>query len=675
MWLRRARFLWCGLLPLSTLPAQMLDAPRATALPRAVLDSMLRAELLMQRDRWQAEEIRVHGPTRHPQQTEPEMQRLALMHCHTDRFYAPSASLLAVPRGVQSMQRPAPPYPLPTFIASTAYKTAMCPSWAVATLDDSPLSGPRHLQMTSAPAQAWPFSDDLVMALDRAAQADPNDAWATSQLTRVLTENGDTTRALAATERCAPSRVPWCAVLHAYATYSAGQWPAAQRAYRSAMTLLDQESRCRYRDATLLLPPADAEVYNGLPCAIRDTVDATLWWLSTPLFSDGANLRALEHFARVVRLELVSALPFDAHHDLRRETGGDAIAEMRVRYGWPQHQFYTGAEEDRSHWRYQEANNAPPFPVAEYSRLNIPSVVSWRAVLKPNTVSDADYPWAPTRLAARTNTPMAAERAWWPREFFLHPRGLMARLPEPQHVVLRRDSAAVLLVGATLPAGTEGEAMLLLAPTTEADAVLRLDRSLIRRGTRVVLRGTTPRAGLASVEVLPAGGGSLRSRFLVAAEAMRPLAPNSCAMSPPVLLDAAAIQRRGAADVDDGLLGSTRLVRPGRLGVAWESYGIRERDTVTISLRIAGAATQTRMEQMGRLLHVGTDPRVGLTMRWTEPNPSYLVTPIEARIPTLLRELTVDLSALRSGAYRLEISMERAGCAAVTSQRAFTVVR
>lgn len=662
------RFLLLAVMPFRAVTAQ---APS-----RSTLDSLLRAELLAQREVWQAEEVRVHGLTRHPQQTEPEMQRLAMMHCHTDRFYAPAASLLEVPREVQSVIRPAPAYPLPTLIASAAYKTAICPSWAVLPIDDSPLSGPRHSQQSSAPALARPFSDSLVAGLDRASGASPQEPWFAQQLVRVLTENGDTARAIAATERCAPTRVPWCAVLHAYARYAAADLPGAQRAYRASMQLLDADARCRYRNASLLLPPADAEVYGGLPCVVRDTLDGTLWWLSTPLFADGANVRALEHFTRVVRQELVTALPFDAHHDLHRETGGDAIDAMRIRYGWPQHAFYSGAEEDKSHYRYQESNNAQPFPVAEYSRLNTASLVSWRAVLKPGTLTDADYVWAPARTAARPGTPMAAEKAWWPREFFLHPRGPVTRLGDTQLVALRRDSGAVVLVGAALPAAaTAAEAWLMHTPSP--DVVSRLDRRTVRRGERLVLHGVAREAGVLSVELLLNGpnAGSARSRVMLSGEAFRPLVANGCAISAPMLLDAAALQRRGMGDVEVGLLSSTRLVRPTRIGVAWESYGFRERDSVTIALRVSGAATQTRLERTGRLLRVGADPRVGLTMQWTEPNPTHAVTAIEAQVPTLLRTLALDVSALRAGAYRLELSMERAGCPPVTSQRTFTVAR
>ncbi|WP_373067910.1 hypothetical protein [Gemmatimonas sp.] len=104
----------------------------------------------------------------------------------------------------------------------------------------------------------------------------------------------------------------WCAVLDVYVQSVAGQWEVADSAYRSVMSRLDPDTRCFMRSAVHLLPLSDATAYRQLPCAVRDSMDATLWWLATPFFADGINLRALEHFARVVRNSLVSDLSLDA---------------------------------------------------------------------------------------------------------------------------------------------------------------------------------------------------------------------------------------------------------------------------------------------------------------------------------------------------------------------------
>jgi len=76
--------------PTPRTPASATQSPAARE--RVVLDSLLQRELLTQRRAWQAEEQRIHGILRHPQYAEPGIQRLAMVHCHTDRLCNPSPS-------------------------------------------------------------------------------------------------------------------------------------------------------------------------------------------------------------------------------------------------------------------------------------------------------------------------------------------------------------------------------------------------------------------------------------------------------------------------------------------------------------------------------------------------------------------------------------------------------
>jgi hypothetical protein len=655
--------------PIATAPA-LTPAQR-----RHALEAMLGRQLLAQRGVWQAEEGRAHGVLRHPQNAEPGMQRLSMVHCHTDRRYAPSSPMESPVRDRSSKTPPPrpPAYPVPTLIESAAYKTAMCPNWMVPASEDDPSHIAAH-RAVSAPAHVVPFSDSLIAALDHAAAQHPSEAWFTRQLVRVLTENGDLAGAAFVAQRCRPEAVTWCAALQTYVLYTSGQMEAAAKAYHALLPRLDTDVRCRVRSAERLLPPANAASYRRIPCAARGTVDDTLWWLATPLFADGLNLRELEHFARAVRSDLVRELPLDAHHDLRVERGGDAIAEMRTRYGWPQHLVWAGAEEDKAHTHYDGADNAPPFPAVEYSRASSPTLASWRAVLNPFTLSDTDYGSRPSSTFTATS--------WWPQEFFLHPRGVITTLPETQRALLRRDSSALIVVASArtdangMPAtGTTGEAF--LVHSSGPDTVLLLDQQSVQREGRFFLQGLARRAGVVSVEYLPTrvGVGAERSRFGITAEALRSLGDGACAVSEPMLLDAASVRRRGFIDIEEGLLGSVQLQRPRTIGVAWESYGFAPRDSVNVTVRISGAAAQNALQRTGRLFGLGADPRVGLAISWREPNPLYVVLALDGQTPTLLRELSVDIGALRTGAYALEISMERRGCSAVQSARTFSVTR
>ncbi|MBY0489654.1 MAG: hypothetical protein K2R93_07405 [Gemmatimonadaceae bacterium] len=479
------------------------------------------------------------------------------------------------------------------------------------------------------------------------------------------------TRAL---ERCPAHAATLCERLKGYVAYTVGDWKGAERLFRAVFRLLPADERCAWRSVETLLPPREAATYAAVPCAARDSLDTAFWWLATPFFAEEVNLRLVEHLARQIRNELVMELPLDAHHDLRREVGGTAIEAMRLRYGWPQHLFWAGAEQDKTHTHYQGAHNAPPFPSVEYWRANSPTLPAWRVASAPLTVADSDY---------ATDPPMeVTAETWWPREFFLHPRGSVGRLPNTQAVVLRRDTTALVLLAAQLTGGLldvlpaiDGQLFLMHSPAPGEVREVASTRG--GRGDRVFVEGRVRASGVLSAELLLKGGGvaGLRSRMGITPEMLGPMAATRCAVSTPMLLDAAAVQRRGLMDVREGLLGSLRLTAPSKIGVAWESYGFRESDTVSVSLRISGLATQTALQRAGRFFGLGDDPKVGLAISWREPSPEHVVLKVDAATPTLLRELALDISQLRAGAYEVEVAMERRGCGVVTGRRGFTVLR
>lgn len=657
----------CGLLlawPASAAVAQRQPAVTlsASARERVVVDSLMRAELQLQRRWWQSEEVRVHDVLRFPQGGEPGAQRLAMLHCHTDRKYSPLGGDVAGPMA----------YPLPTLIASGVPLTAMCPNWLPLPADDKTSSSWQHQEEGRNPALRVPFDEQVVARAERAWAQFPEEPFFLRQLVRMATENGQPTVATRALERCPAQWATLCGQLTGYVAYTSGDWKGAERTFRAVLPLLSADARCAWRSVESLLPPREAAEYTALPCAERDTLDATFWWLATPFLAEEVNLRLVEHLARQIRNDLVMELPLDAHHDLRREVGGTAIEVMRRRYGWPQHVFWAGAEQDKAHTHYQGAHNAPPFPSVEYWRSNSPTLPAWRVAQAPLTVADSDY-------AADPPTDVTAE-SWWPREFFLHPRGSVGRLANTQAVVLRRDTTALVMLAARLTGGLLDvlpaiDGQFFLMHSASPGVARELGSARGGRGDRVLLEGRVREAGVLSAELLLTGGGvaGLRSRLGITSDLLHPLAAGRCAVSTPMLLDASAVRRRGLVDVREGLLGSLRLVAPSKIGVAWESYGFRETDTVSVSLRISGVAAQTALQRAGRLFGLGDDPKVGLAITWREPSPEHVVLKVDAATPTLLRELTLDIHQLRAGAYEVEVAMERRGCGTVTSRRGFTI--
>lgn len=124
-----------------------------------------------------------------------------------------------------------------------------------------------------------------------------------------------------------------------------------------------------------------------------------------------------------------------------------------------------------------------------------------------------------------------------------------------------------------------------------------------------------------------------------------------------------------------GLLGSTTLDRPTRMGVAWESYGFAPSDTVSVAVRLASADALSALRRAGMALRVADDPRVSVTMQWQEPDPARAGTVVPGTRPIVSRAVMLDVRQLRRGSYVLEVEMQSARCGTVTSQRELTVQR
>ena len=85
----------------------------------------------------------------------------------------------------------------------------------------------------------------------------------------------------------------------------------------------------------MVLEPAARVDYQRLTCTQRDSLNAVLWWLADPMWTEHGNERWVAHMARTVEVKLHGALNRDERYSWQRAIGGDAMAEMIVRYGWP----------------------------------------------------------------------------------------------------------------------------------------------------------------------------------------------------------------------------------------------------------------------------------------------------------------------------------------------------
>jgi len=169
----------------------------------------------------------------------------------------------------------------------------------------------------------------LLATLDTAAAELPGDAWIAGQRVRYQLQGGRPADALAAARACRAAPW-WCQALTGLAWHLAGDFGAADSAYRAALDAMPSDERCRWSDVAPLLDGALARRYRRLRCDERGAFEQRLWWLAQPLYSLPGNDRRTEHLARATMARI--------EQDARSTYGvpwSDDLREVTLRFGWP----------------------------------------------------------------------------------------------------------------------------------------------------------------------------------------------------------------------------------------------------------------------------------------------------------------------------------------------------
>jgi hypothetical protein len=433
-----------------------------------------------------------------------------------------------------------------------------------------------------------------------------------------------------------------------------------------------------------LLSSSDSAAYGALPCEERDDINQAMWWLATPFFGDRANVRLAEHLARRVRNALVGQVGVDVHHDLRPAVGSDAVVAMRTRYGWPTHMAWPGPGHEVDHIGYQGARNAPPFAAPEYSM----DVMALLPSLDVAGSSIAAGEWDDWLLAASGRARMNTGAPAWPREFMSQPAGAVLPGRIGQALLLRRDTTArfieagfatvsepfASLVRDSSRVWQQGMARTMVAFSSGPDDMRVLDSAVTPYGAAFQVAGESAHPGLFALETRLRRGGvdGTRTRYgmpeLLTTRAIR---PGSCSLSQPALIPSR--DARSANDGDVRLLPSVTLANRD-VGVMWESYGVQQADTVTVSMEVRA---ESRPSMLGRIRGAAARGRAqpqSILMSWTEPNGVAASRPVLQETPTLDRRLTLDLRQLKRGTYLLQIEITSpGGCQAQSEPRRFDV--
>jgi hypothetical protein len=275
--------------------------------------------------------------------------RLAYLHCHPD---APTGTRVASATGAN--EKFARKFEQFSLVVSDHSAFATCPSWILSPTvrdagdegvdRDGALLGQLRPAARSARAR-------LLVALDSAARRLPGSGFLTGQRVRFLVEQRDLDGALRVARDCRAERW-WCLALTAYAHQHRGAWADAEITYIAMYDAMPTDVRCAWQDVSDLLAPSDRSAYDKTSCAARAEMHATLWWLSDPLFRVQGNERWVVHQSRHVDVALRSALDGDERYAWNLERGGDALARLLVRYGWPSYTWWDGRLTDNNHSGY-----------------------------------------------------------------------------------------------------------------------------------------------------------------------------------------------------------------------------------------------------------------------------------------------------------------------------------
>lgn len=594
--------------------------------------------------------------------------RALFWHCHADDVRIDRKN----PRVIQYHQR----------IPSLYSAFAVCPSWVLAdepvvqdeALDvDAPIEESRRARVQSSRAE-------LVRALGEAVLRVPSDIQLSGQLVRFLLEQGRLDDALTAARSCRPAgSTGWrCFALAGLVESRRRNFAAAGAAFSAARAAMTTQQRCEWDDIVALLPREERAGYARETCARRDVINQRYWWLSDPLYVEPGNERQVIDDERKMSAILRADGVRDERFDWQVRSGGDAMTELVLRYGWPSYIAWGGEGEDASHSSYLEMNKSrvrPPYTTFEYTHGRIHTAPSWDAVKSPFSATVASW---------SLNEPRdSSDVIWWPEEHFARPRPLL-QLTEGQTAMFRRQDSILLSTAHVISAAQRdslgGAASATLVTTARPSQLTIVDQRQLRDDGTALVRGfvSDSTSLIASMEITGTGerGADARVRFAITPPTtLRSLAAGELALSDPILTRVPAnsdsLASLGDAVIGE-MLGTTTLRRDTRrVGVYWESYGFRVEDSVRIAVRVDRYDDAGFLKRLGVALNLAQDPKFSIEISWREPDVAHRSRMLEGSIQS--RALVLDVSSLVPGRYELIVSVTKRTGESVASSRSFAI--
>jgi hypothetical protein len=471
----------------------------------------------------------------------------------------------------------------------------------------------------------------LINLLDSTSRQIPGDAWLAGQLIRYLVEAGDRDNALqAARTRCGAS-TSWCHALLGFAAHSFEQYELADSAYARALVAMTDAERCRWVDISDLLDGELGKLFDKLDCTKRGALARRATTLGAPLFLVSTTDLLTEYFARVTRAQMAerAATPDG------ESWGGDA-RELVTRYGWPtwysrvepsvgslQRASITGHDNGRPYYFFPtlSAIEHPGETNPRVWRLDDPRAPMGYSPSFAKRIHDA-----PSQIARfRHGDTLVAIAAWdVSKDTSLARRDLDVALiltndarPERQPPSRRRDEGGLI-------------------------ASIVADSGLI---SLELLDRQSKHAGRARVGFSSPGADRLRLSDLLV---FRPWQSDTKRT-----LDSALAEHAMRTDA---------VRRGDSVAVFWEAYGLRREPVhFTLSVEQIGVSWMRKAAEAIRI----ADRTTGVRVQWQE-------------VPTIVdgiaaRDVRIDLSRLRQGHYRMQLTLQVPGEPTATSTRSIDV--
>lgn len=661
-------------------------APRPAATSSAIRDSVSTVSRLRQeasefvfawRFSWEASEKVRHGIEGGLFDPNPPMSalggviaatqdRVNRLHCHPDGREGFPIMSTVIPERRRSLR-------------------ALCPEWSTY---QSPNVGDERRSIDNgliAPLKSGVRfgRSELLSNLETAAHELPGDSWLAGQRVRFAVDQGDWDAAKRAVDECRSARW-WCSALGGYVLYASGDASAADSAFDISLKSMPAAERCEWSDLSPLLDESARKAYTAIPCASRDSMNARIWWLSDPLYTEARNERRAEHYSRLVLATVRSAVEPGERWNWRDGQGGNALREMIVRYGWPTYSWWAGPSIDISHYGYlgirdEAIRRLGVFTAIEYSQSRYHTIPEWAAISNPFQATESLW-----NLSGRPTNSSSPNLGWWPQEHYARDAGGLISIDEQQTAVLRRHDALLLAVATDLSrtnilSGGARVAQGSLVVTPDPDSIHLTTATVSLDSTAVWRTLIPPRPSIVGIEVRPAEPFSTAARTRFGIQPPTPLsvmARGDVAISAPILMQPARNGKLPDSDPTTALthmLGTTRLRNMQRIGVYWETYGIPAGDSVDVAIRIERRNAPSMLRRLGTVLHVVGTPSTAVTVRWHEPQPGFVSTALAGPEPIQARNVSVDLSRLVPDKYTVTVSVTRTGQTA-SATREFEIV-